>query len=295
MTLATQQRAPRLLVGHSHARVHQFLKPVLSGIGVAVCVQVMLAMLLVALIWLVPVGESTGEEEGDSDRGEDVVVLDANDGGSASTDDSANGGLPGELDTGPVEITNSATVPTESPPAQAAPTRQQTRPRRKEKLAPFVIASLPDPGSGNRADATRSGQGFADVEERLGEAGAKSGDVQISLAWNNVNDLDLHVVAPSGATISYQSRQSRCHGMLDVDMNASPDRRSRRPVENIFWPTGQAPRGAFIVLVHHYKNHGGVDPTSYQVIVKVDGKTRKFSGAVTSGEEPETVHRFTRR
>jgi hypothetical protein len=294
MTLATQQGAARLLVGHSHVRVHQFLKPVLSGIGVAVCVQVMLAMLLVALMWLVPVGESAGEEEGDSDGGEDVLVLDANDGGSASTDDSADGGLPRELDTGPVEITNSATVPIESPPAQAAATRQRTRPRRKEDLAPFVIASLPGPGSENRADATRSGQGFSDVEERLGQAGAKSGDVQISLAWNNVNDLDLHVVAPSGETISYQSQRSRCHGMLDVDMNAGTPS-SSRPVENIFWPTGQAPKGEFTVIVHHYSNHGGMDPTRYQVIVKVDGKTRKFSGAVTSGEEPETVHRYTRQ
>jgi len=294
MTLATRKGAARLLVEHSHARVHQFLKPVLAGIGVAVCVQVMLAMLLVSLIWLVPGGESAGEEEGDSDRGEDVVVLDPNADGSVSTDDSSDGSLPRELDTGPVEITSSETEPIESPPAHVAPPRQQTRPRRKVDLAPFVIASLPDPGSGNRVDETRSGQDFSDVEERLGQAGAKSGDVQISLAWNNINDLDLHVFAPGGERIYFSSPQSRCHGELDVDMNAGTSS-SSKPVENIFWPVGQAPRGEFIVIVHHYSNHGEADPTGYQVIVKVDGKTRKFSGAVTSGEEPETVHRFTRQ
>lgn len=294
MTLATQKGAVRLLVEYSHARVHQFRNPVLAGIGVAVCVQVMLALFLVALIWLVSAGESVREEGGDSDRGEDVVVRDSNDGGSVSADDSANGGLPRELDTGPVEMASSETVPIESPPAQVAPPRQQTRPRRKVDLAPFVIASLSSPGSGNRVDAQGSGQDFSDVEERLGQAGAKSGDVQISLAWNNVNDLDLHVFTPRGETIYFNSPQSRCHGELDVDMNAGAHH-SPRPVENVFWPTGQAPKGEFIVIVHHYANRGGADPTGYQVIVKVDGKTRKFSGAVTSGEEPETVHRFTRQ
>ena len=66
MTLATQKGAVRLLVEHSHTRLRQFLKPVLAGIGVAVCVHIILAMLLVSLIWLVPVGGSTGDEEGDS-------------------------------------------------------------------------------------------------------------------------------------------------------------------------------------------------------------------------------------
>jgi len=223
-----------------------------------------------------------------------LLFPDSNDGGSASTDDSSGGSLPRVLDAGLVEMTSSETEPIESPPAHVAPPRQQTKSRRKVDLSPFVIASLPDSDSGNRVHETGGGQDFSDVEERLGQAGAKSGDVQISLAWNNINDLDLHVFAPGGERIYFISPQSRCHGELDVDMNAG-GHFSRRPVENIFWLTGQAPRGEFIVIVYHYKNHGGADPTGYQVIVKVDGKTRKFYGAVTFGEESETVHRFTRQ
>jgi hypothetical protein len=272
MTLATQQRSAQFRMGHFPVRDREFLKPTLAGIGVAVGVLITLTLFLVALAGLVSDGESIREAEGNTERGEDVVALDS----------------------GPLEITDSATAPIESSPAQATSTRERTKPLRKEALAPFVIASLPSPTSGHGTDSQGGGQGFGDVEQRLGQAGARSGDVQISLAWNNVNDLDLHVVTPDGETISFNSKRSSCGGELDVDMNAG-GRSSNKPVENVFWPTGQAPKGEFIVAVHHYGNRGGADPTRYQVIVKVDGKTRKFSGAVTSGDRPETVHRFTRR
>src|SRR5262245_4816214 len=39
--------------------------------------------------------------------------------------------------------------------------------------------------------------------DRLKAAGAKTGDVQISLIWFNTNDLDLHCVDPSGFEIFY--------------------------------------------------------------------------------------------
>jgi hypothetical protein len=118
-----------------------------------------------------------------------------------------------------------------------------------------------------------------DFSERLRQAGARSGDVQISLEWKNVNDLDLHVIDPSGERIFYNNRESQSGGQLDVDMNAS--QLTARPVENVYWPERGAPRGTYKVEVVHFANHGGRDPTEFTVRVINKGQTSYYRGYVT--------------
>ena len=77
-----------------------------------------------------------------------------------------------------------------------------------------------------------------ELRSRLEREGAKSSDVQISLMWNNYNDLDLHVVCPSGERIHGGNRESACGGELDVDANVRPE--TKKPVENVVWPEGKA-------------------------------------------------------
>ena len=78
-----------------------------------------------------------------------------------------------------------------------------------------------------------------ELRSRLEREGAESSDVQISLMWNNYNDLDLHVVCPSGERIHGGNRESACGGELDVDANVRPE--TKKPVENVVWPEGKAP------------------------------------------------------
>lgn len=80
----------------------------------------------------------------------------------------------------------------------------------------------------------------------LRRGGLGTGDVQITLTWDNGADLDLYVTEPGGTTISYNNRSSPSGGKLDVD-----DTNGFGP-ENVFWARGTAPRGQYRVEVDPY-------------------------------------------
>jgi hypothetical protein len=120
-----------------------------------------------------------------------------------------------------------------------------------------------------------------DFSERLRQAGARSGDVQISLEWHNVNDLDLHVIDPTGERTFFSHPRSRSGGILDVDMNRGGVALTQRPVENIYWPERGAPRGTYRVEVVHFANHGGRDPTQFTVRVINKGQSSFYRGYVS--------------
>lgn len=159
-----------------------------------------------------------------------------------------------------------------------------------------VFTRLPDIGAdqgggvGLGMAARGADAGEAEIGRRLARAGAKTGDIQVSLAWNNINDIDLHVIAPSGERIFFGHRASFCRGFLDVDMNVAPQ--TMEPVENVFWPPGGAPRGVYQVYVHHFSNHGARDPTPFRIRILVGGRKTLLEGAVSIGQPPVLVAEF---
>jgi hypothetical protein len=164
-----------------------------------------------------------------------------------------------------------------------------------------VAARGPRPAAAPAAGGGGGGGGAAiggEIGRRLAVAGAGTGDVQISIAWNNVNDIDLHVmVEPAGqafapSIINFTNRIGIAGGCLDVDRNVHPT--TVTPVENVFWGRGAAPFGRYTVAVHHYRDWGGGNPTDVEVVVLVDGEVERFKVRLQPGDPFKVVTAFLR-
>lgn len=138
----------------------------------------------------------------------------------------------------------------------------------------------------------------AEIRQRVTAAGGlyEGVDVRASLIWNNRNDLDLHVIPPSGEEIFYGHKRSKCGGWLDVDMNVQGE--TTKPVENIRWARGHAPKGRYKVFVQNYAfKEPKHTPTDFKVEIEIDGEVKHFEGTVspngeTSGRSNVVVYEF---
>src|SRR5262249_21086696 len=122
----------------------------------------------------------------------------------------------------------------------------------------------------------------AEIKARVTLAGGMYDgvDVRASLLWDNRNDLDLHVIAPSGEHIYYANKQSRCGGWLDVDMNVHGD--TTKPVENVRWKKGGAPAGRYQVFVQNFRFHEPrPEPTRFKVELEIAGEVRHVEGVIS--------------
>ena len=160
-----------------------------------------------------------------------------------------------------------------------------------------------------------------DLQRRLDKAGGQSGDVQISLAWNNNNDLDLSCLDPNGEMIDGYNQSSRSGGVLDVDMNVTPGEllspeanvkirmretraslnhrtsMSSQPVENLVW-AHNAPVGHYKVFVHQFCNKERTAQTPFWVVIRVHNQVHRIAGSVGREDfaeqlvDPKLVYEF---
>ena len=131
------------------------------------------------------------------------------------------------------------------------------------------------------------------IDERLKREGGASGEVQISLAWDDYNDLDLHLFCPSGERIYFNNKKSECGGELDVDMNIRP--LSKTPVENVVWRTN-APLGTYKVGVHFYKHHRKRRTKRlcrFRLRVVTHGQSKEYLGKIKYGQAMQMVTSFS--
>lgn len=128
-----------------------------------------------------------------------------------------------------------------------------------------------------------------------------TGDIQISVAWSDTSDVDLHVIDPNGEEISFSDKTSSSGGTLDLDGNAAcsknslPDGSSAFVSnENVVWPTGSAIAGQYRVVLDYWSACGSPS-TDYVVTVQRTGTPPQvFIGTfVGSGAPSDTVTTFT--
>lgn len=124
---------------------------------------------------------------------------------------------------------------------------------------------------GNAADS---------IKARVKRAGGRVEGVElrVSLAWSNFDDLDIHVLEPSGVEIAYFNKADK----LDVDMNAGGPT-TREPVENVRWVRRLAD-GVYKIWVNQYSKRESVN-VGFEVEIEHGGGLEIFrhEDAVRSG------------
>jgi hypothetical protein len=126
----------------------------------------------------------------------------------------------------------------------------------------------------------------AEIKKRVEAAGGlyEGVDIRASLIWDNRNDLDLHLLTPSGEHLYYGNKKSTCGGWLDVDQNVRGE--TTKPVENVRWRKGSAPAGHYRVYVQNYRFHeSDLAPTRFRVEIEVNGEVRQFESVVSPKQE----------
>ena len=114
-----------------------------------------------------------------------------------------------------------------------------------------------------------------------------TGDVQLTLTWGSTADLDLAVQGPDGTVIDYTNRgPTDTGGQLDVDANVgcTDDDGIEGAVENVFWPSGDAPSGEYTVTVTGFQVDG-CGSGDFTLDLTAGGASRTETGTVGEDEE----------
>jgi len=112
-----------------------------------------------------------------------------------------------------------------------------------------------------------------------------TGDIAFRLIWSGPVDLDLHVRDPLGFRLSFLNPSSPSGGILDIDCNKSPHDICETPVENVFWPTGNAPEGKYRYWVELFQPHFGVESAQYTLLVLIGERVvERYTGRLDLSE-----------
>ncbi len=98
-----------------------------------------------------------------------------------------------------------------------------------------------------------------------------TGKLQISCAWDQLNDVDLHLVEPNGQEIYYGSSISNNGGELDLDSNAACYLDYINNENITYSENAIVENGEYIVRVDFWSNCDITDNTNYSVTAYYEG------------------------
>lgn len=118
-----------------------------------------------------------------------------------------------------------------------------------------------------------------------------TGKLQVSLAWDQFNDVDLHLVEPNGAEIYYANGTSTNGGVLDLDSNAACYLDYVNNENITYGETATVENGEYIVRVDFWDVCDVTETTNYSVTAYYEGSllspsegTNPFQGSFATDE-----------
>ncbi len=125
-----------------------------------------------------------------------------------------------------------------------------------------------------------------DGDGQIDEGLVGTGDLQVTLFWGGVPDLDLKVRSPDGCDISFRDRECG-QGVLDRDARSNCDVDALTPPENILFNTPVS--GQYIITVDHYKSCGNDGIIPFRVGLAMGGQVSMFNGQVGPNQMVEVI------
>jgi uncharacterized protein YfaP (DUF2135 family) len=124
-----------------------------------------------------------------------------------------------------------------------------------------------------------------------------TGDIKVSLSFNQAEDLDLWVTDPSGTRVYYGNPTAN-GGTLDLDSNAGCSNNLGVNNENISWADADALAGEYTVQVDYFAVCAA-ESVDYIVTVTVGDDVSTYAGSFVAADEAsselrtQTVTTFT--
>jgi hypothetical protein len=117
-----------------------------------------------------------------------------------------------------------------------------------------------------------------------------TGKLQVSLSWDQPNDVDLHLVEPDGEEIYYGTDYSSNGGVLDLDSNPGCSIDGVQNENITYSDESTVEAGTYIVRVDLYDGCNVAAQTNYIVTARLNGEliaqqslTNPYNGNFTAG------------